>query len=156
MRDSQLRGCTGVSARNRNLMLPRCLPYIFISLNMLKFLKINIKTSLNQNTSAQLHFTHTIRNEFYFYEVLLIWNDLWIYRCCIVINLNLNLVFFSCQISRVLYGICSAYIHSFERIVSQIFNDVFDNFVRFKLFQLVAKTWKNVLKITNFHLSWIH
>jgi len=43
------------------------------------------------------------------------------------------------QISRVLFGFCSAYIYSFERFFCQLFNNMFDKFVGFVVFELEAK-----------------
>jgi hypothetical protein len=42
----------------------------------------------------------------------------------------------SSQKSPLLLGICSAYIYSFERFFSQVFNDVYDYFVSFQVFEL--------------------
>jgi hypothetical protein len=38
------------------------------------------------------------------------------------------------QISQVLLGFCSAYIYPIERFFSQLFNDVFNNFISFIVF----------------------
>jgi hypothetical protein len=42
-------------------------------------------------------------------------------------------------ISRVLFGFCSAYIYTFERFFSQLFNGVYDIFVSFAVFRLQEK-----------------
>jgi hypothetical protein len=50
----------------------------------------------------------------------------------------------SSQISPVLLGFYSAYIYSFERFFDQLFNDVYENFKKFVLFELEVKMQKNL------------
>ncbi len=54
------------------------------------------------------------------------------------------------QISRVLFGFCSAYIYSFERFFSQLFNGIHDYFVTFTIFEIEEKMQKNLWKYTEF------
>ncbi len=56
-------------------------------------------------------------------------------------------------ISRLLLGFRWAYIYSFERFFSQLFNGVLKNFDTFLFIQLLIQMWKNVLKNTDFLTS---
>jgi hypothetical protein len=48
------------------------------------------------------------------------------------------------QISRVLFGFCSAYIYSFERFFGQLPSDVYEYFVTFVVFELEERMPKNL------------
>ncbi len=39
---------------------------------------------------------------------------------------------------------CSTYLHSFERFFSQLFKDVYDNFVRLLFIWLMVKMWERM------------
>jgi hypothetical protein len=50
------------------------------------------------------------------------------------------------QISRVLFGICSAYIYSFDRFFGLLSSDVYEYFVTFAVFELEERMQKNLWK----------